>query len=117
MVRVIRKQKLSQRLKIYITYPLFIPFLLLFLAILTVPIITFVTSRPVDIRQRAAGNPQLAAVVNDPILAQARSDITGSNVQQSEENTIWYMYAGAIVAMVATGGAYVAIVNSYNKQS
>lgn len=55
MVREIRSGNLFDRVKKFSSTPFFVPVLFLLFLILTVPVISFVTSKPVDIRQRAQG--------------------------------------------------------------
>lgn len=58
MVREIRDKNLSEKIKGIVRTPFFVPVLFLLFLVVTIPVITFVTSKPVDIRQRAAqGTP------------------------------------------------------------
>jgi hypothetical protein len=63
MVREIRDRKLSQKLASFIKSPFFIPVLLLLIVVISIPVISLVTSKPVDIRQRAA-TPGVSATIN-----------------------------------------------------
>ena len=54
MVREIHAKKLSDRLRSLALSPFFIPVVLLFFFILTIPVISLITSHQLDIRQNAA---------------------------------------------------------------
>ena len=57
MVHEIKKRKLSVKFREFVSSPFFIPVLLLLFIVITLPIVYLVSSKPVDIRQRAATGP------------------------------------------------------------
>jgi hypothetical protein len=66
MVREIREPKLSKKLRDLASSRFFIPFALLLIVVLSVPVISLVTSKPVDIRQRAAPSTPTATMNISP---------------------------------------------------
>jgi len=68
MVHEIHEPKLNKKLRNLARSPFFIPGILLFFLVLTIPIISLVTSHRQDIRQRAAaGTPTATMIVNPSI--------------------------------------------------
>lgn len=57
MVHEIKKRKFSVKFREFVSSPFFIPVLLLLFIVITLPIVYLVSSKPVDIRQRAATGP------------------------------------------------------------
>ncbi len=66
MVHEIKSKKLLERVRGIVSTPFFIPILFLFFLVITIPVITWVTSRPVDIRQRAASAGLTARIIIEP---------------------------------------------------
>ena len=66
MVHEIKYKKLFDRIKGLASTPFFIPILFLFFLLVTIPVITFITSKPVDIRQRAASSDLTAKMLIEP---------------------------------------------------
>ena len=66
MAHEVKERKLSERIRAFISTPFFIPVLFLLFLVITVPIITLVTSKPVDIRQRAASQGLTAKIMVEP---------------------------------------------------
>lgn len=69
MVREIRKVSLLKQFKNLFGSPYFIPGILLTIAAITIPIITLVSSRPQDVRQRAAPSNKTATINTNPSTA------------------------------------------------
>src|SRR3989344_4857772 len=69
MVREIRKASLLKQLKNAFYSPYFIPGILLAIAVITIPIITLVSSKPQDVRQRAAAPNKTATINANPSSA------------------------------------------------
>lgn len=66
MVHEIREKKLSDRLKSLAVSPFFIPVVLLFFFVLTIPVISLLTSQKQDIRQNAAPTDPTATIKATP---------------------------------------------------
>jgi len=66
MVREIHAKKLSDRLRSLALSPFFIPVVLLFFFILTIPVISLITSHQLDIRQNAAPTGPTATIKVTP---------------------------------------------------
>lgn len=64
MVKEIRKKPFLQRLFGSIKSPYFAPYLILFFAIVTIPVIYVISQHPLEIRQRAATIASGSVVVN-----------------------------------------------------
>ncbi len=60
MVREIKGRNLLDKVKSSSKTPFFMPVLFLLFLVVTIPVITFITSRPIDIRQRAATFREMA---------------------------------------------------------
>ncbi len=68
MVHEIKDKKLFERIRGLVSTPFFIPIAFLFFLIVTIPVITWVTSKPADIRQRAASQGLTARILVEPNL-------------------------------------------------
>lgn len=64
MVRVIKNKPFSKKLKASLSSPFFIPYIILFFATITIPVIYLVLQHPFEIRQRAATIASGSVVVN-----------------------------------------------------
>lgn len=76
MVHEIREKKLSDRLRSLAVSPFFIPAVLLFFFVLTIPVISLITSQKQDIRQNAAPTGPTATIKATP---SAGSVVTGQS--------------------------------------
>ena len=54
MVKEIKNKPLSKVVKGFFSSPFFIPYLILFFVMITIPVVYFVSSYPLEMRQRAA---------------------------------------------------------------
>ncbi len=64
MVREIKNKHLSKVVKGFFSSPFFIPYLILFFVMITIPIVYLVSSNPLEIRQRAATIASGSVVIN-----------------------------------------------------
>lgn len=64
MVRELKRQSFIKRLQRNLSSPFFVPYLILFFATITIPIIYLVSSHPLEVRQRAATIASGSVVVN-----------------------------------------------------
>ncbi len=64
MVRKLRNQPLSKRIKDIFSSHFFVPYLILFIAIITLPVIYMVLKHPLEIREHAATIASGSVVIN-----------------------------------------------------
>ncbi len=64
MVKEIKRKSFIKKLQESLSSPFFIPYLILFFATITIPVIYLVSTHPLEIRQRAATIASGSVVVN-----------------------------------------------------
>lgn len=109
MVKVIKNKSILTRLRIALSSPFSIPFLMLLFVVLTSPVLYFVSQRQIDIRQRAATIASGSVSITTP-----EGDFKKAEMEVIPESTV-NIIIGILVVIVATSG--VLIFRAYRRRS
>lgn len=98
MVRQIKRKTISQIIKETFTSRFFLPYALLFIATVTIPVIYLVMQHPLELRERAATIATRSMVINTDDISFQRA--TEQVIPQSTINIVLLIGSAVIILLI-----------------